>query len=126
MHGSGRDGRHRVQQQIGWRLATERDVRDYYGRLPSETLRAAVITLDGEVAGIIGVARSAYSARFFSEHKPELEPYLSSVAVWRAVKAALRFVDESQTVVYVVSSDERMMRRLGFQRVPGIEGIWQN
>ena len=126
VHGVGGDGRAGNEQQgrLSYRPATAQDVEEFYGRSPYETLRAMVILLDGRVAGIIGIARTGYSTRLFSEHRPELEPYLSSVTVWRAVKAALRFVDECRSSVYVVSSDPRMMRRLGFEEVS--EGLWRN
>jgi hypothetical protein len=126
VHGPGSDRRPRDEQQgrLSYRAATARDVEEFYGRRTAETLRVVVVLLGERPVGIIGLARDGYSTRFFSEYKPELEPHLSSVTVWRAIKAALKFVDECRSPVYVVSSDARMMRRIGFQEV--IEGLWRN
>lgn len=112
------------ERRLSYRPATAADVEEFYGRAPSETLRAMVILLDGHVAGIIGLARTGYSTRLFSEHRPELVPHLSHITVWRAVKAAMRFVNECRSAVYVVSSDPRLMQRLGFYEVS--EGLWRN
>jgi hypothetical protein len=109
---------------LTYRLATPADVVEFYGRTPAETLRVAVVLLDGKVVGIVGLARSAFSVRLFSEYKPELTPHLSSVTVWRAVKVALRLAAECPCPVYVESSDAAMMERIGFYEVR--DGLWRN
>ncbi len=119
-----RRARDELKGRLRFRPASHADIHAFYGSIPAETLKVIAITLDERVAAVIGLARSAYSMRFFSEHKPELVPYLSTVTVWRAVLAALRFVDECPSTVYVVSDDERMMRRLGFEQVT--DGVWRN
>lgn len=106
-----------------YRVGTHADVCEWFGKLPRETLRAVVILLDGRLAGIIGLGRAAAWTELFSDHKPELAPHLSSVAVWRAVKLAMRFVNECRAPVFSVSSDARLMARLGFHEVN--PGIWR-
>lgn len=127
MHDHRGDGRGRAELQdrrLTSRPASRADVLAFYGYLPSETLKLMAIVLGDEVVGVIGLARTLHSTRLFSEHKPELVPYLSRVTVWRAVKAVLRWVDECACVVYVVSDDRKMMERLGFREVT--QGLWQS
>lgn len=97
---------------------------EFYGEPQSTTLRAVVVKLDDRVAGIIGLSRSASAVQLFSEHRAELVPHLSSITVWRAVKAALRMVSECPCAVYARSSDPAMMRRVGFHEVA--DGVWRN
>jgi hypothetical protein len=99
-------------------------VLEFYGSARRETLRAIVIALEGRVAGIIGLAITWEETRIFSEHKPELEPYLSSITVWRAIKAAMRLVDECAQPVYTASSEGRFLKRMGFIEVK--PGIWRS
>ena len=79
-----------------------------------------MILLDGKVSGIIGLAREEWTSRLFSEHKPELEPFLKSVIIMRAVKAVMRWVREYPTDVFAVAKHEKgcqILTRLGFERI---------
>lgn len=90
---------------------------EFYGRLPSETMRAVVVTLDGAVVAIMGLALGRYASRLFSEFKPEFEPYLRTMTVLRAIKAGLRLLDEHAGRVYAVAQHDegaRLLTRLGF------------
>jgi len=114
---------------VGWRWASAEDVREFFGAIPGETLRATVITLDGRVAGIIGIARAYAFTRLFSEYKPELEPYLGTVAVWRAVKAIMRVIESQPQSVYSFSQHEegsRILERLGFEQVSEGVFVWRS
>lgn len=99
---------------------------EFYGERPRTTLRVTAVLLDGRVAGLAGLSRTEAATWFFTEHAPELTPYLSNVTVWRAIKRALRFIDECRCTVYVISEDPKMMQRLHFGRVPGHENVWRN
>lgn len=102
--------------RLGRRPATRRDAVEYFGRLPRETLRAIVVTLDGRPVGIIGFAKEAFAFQFFSEYKPELEPYLGSVAVLRAIYEALALV-RGPCRAYAKAQHAKgaaVLKRLGF------------
>ena len=125
-YGVGSDSLGRV---VGWRWASAEDVREFFGAIPGETLRATVITLDGRVAGIIGIARAYAFTRLFSEYKPELDPYLGAVAVWRAVKAVMRVVESQPQSVYSFSQHDdgaRILARLGFEQVSEGVFVWRS
>lgn len=99
---------------------------EFYGEPPSSTLRVTVVLLDGRPVGLAGLSRTGLATWFFTEHSPELVPYLSTVTVWRAIKRALSFIAECRCTVYVISEDPKMMQRLHFGRVPGHENVWRN
>lgn len=106
-----------------YRLARPSDLVEFYGKLPAQTTRGVVVTIDGRVAGVAGVATEADGTRkLFTEFRDELVPYLSSVTVWRALKAVLQF---ARTPTYAVASmdGERFLGRLGFTPVSG--DIWR-
>lgn len=81
---------------------------------------AYVAILDGECVGIVGLARAGTHARFFSEFKPELRPYIGGPTIMRAVLRAFEWVKKSKIPVITVASPEepdsmRIVARLGFQ-----------
>jgi hypothetical protein len=85
-----------------------------------------VAIIDDEPVGVIGIAREAWTARFFSDVKDELEPYLDSVLIMRAVKTALQFVRDYPTSVYAAATHDegaRILQRLGFEQTDQ-EGIF--
>lgn len=103
--------------QIGWRPATADDLERYYGSRPQTTVKALVGLMDGEPAGVIGIAREQWTARFFSDFKPEFEPYLSSIVIMRGIKAGLELVKNYPADVYAVVGHEKggdILQRLGF------------
>ena len=82
--------------------------------------------LDGEPMGVIGIAREAGATRFFSEYRLELKPYLSTITAWRAITAVMSWVRNQAGPVYAISEHEegeRLMKRLGFERVDG--NVWR-
>ena len=106
------------RQNLTYRFATESDLRRFYGELPRQTLRAVVILLDGEPAGIIGLARDAGCEKLFSEAKPELEPHLRRFEVLRAIKLAMTLVESSKCDVYAVREEGTdVLLRLGFEHI---------
>lgn len=85
-------------------------------------MRAVVVFLDDEPVGMAGLAYHADRYIAFSEFKPELEPYLKSMTVLRAVKAAQRMILTANLPVVVVdSTNPALMLRLGFIEIaPGV------
>lgn len=80
-------------------------------------MRALVAVMDGEPVGIIGLAREPLAMRFFSEFKPELQPYLRSIKIMRGIKKAMQHVKASPGFVYAVAKHDegkRILTRLGF------------
>jgi hypothetical protein len=110
---------------ITWGYATGAEVDALYQCRPHETLRAVVIKLDGVPAGIIGLAREPDRERMFSEYLLELKPLLRSMAVLRAIKAVMRWVESSRVPVYAISEGTGVLERLGFQHVTGEVFEWR-
>lgn len=113
MHGTAAD------ERVGWRFATAADIDAYYGERPQQTVRAVAITLNDEVAAIIGIARHFNHARFFSEFRPQLRPHLRTFPVMRALKTAQAMIHESRLPVYAIAEETepdatRILMRLGF------------
>ena len=127
LHGTGDSrGNHGL---VAWRYATVEDVLFVYDGAVKPTLRAIVVTLDGEPAGIIGVSREGGIGKYFSEYRDELKPYLRSITVMRAIKASMKFVTDYPGPVYAMAGHEegaRILTRLGFTQVNGDLFTWLN
>lgn len=106
---------------LTWRYATRDDLAAFYGEAPRETLRAVVIVLDGQPAGVIGLALGRENARFFSDVREELQPHLKRMPVLRAIKAVMAHVTAYRGPVLAVRDpipgSEQLLRRLGFELV---------
>ena len=108
-----------TDERIGWRFATAVDIDAYYGSRPEQTIRALVVTLNDQVAGVVGIARHADHARFFGEFRPELRKHLKSLPAMRAIKRAQAFIEESVLPVFAIAEETepdaiRFLTRLGF------------
>jgi hypothetical protein len=122
MHGEPRN------ERITARPATAEDIDRYYGSRPRQTLRALVVLMDDDVKGVVGIARHADHARFFSEFREELRPHLRTLPVMRAIKRVQQFVAASVLPVYAIAEESekdsaRILTRLGF--VHHSENIYQ-
>jgi len=58
------------------KTATWADLKEFYPEMRLGTMRALVATLDGKVAGVVGVIRDGDHGRYFSEFHEELQPHL--------------------------------------------------
>ena len=107
---------------IRHRFAIAADIERYYGEMPRQTLQAIVIEMDGEPVAIVGLARERDRFVAFSEYKPELEPYLKTMPVLRAVKAAQKLIFSAPLPVVVCNTtNPKLLERLGFIPVqPGV------
>jgi hypothetical protein len=108
-----------AEERVTSRFATAEDIDTYYGFRPAQTLQAIVIQFDGEVVGLIGVARHVDHARFFSEFREVLRPHLRTLPVLRAIKRAQALVSGSRLPVYAIAEETeadsvRILTRLGF------------
>jgi hypothetical protein len=86
-----------------------------------------VAEIDGEIVGIIGVVREGPIGKYFCDIKPELEPYLRSMSIMRAIKQSMEFVHEYQgPLVSVAEHAEgcRILNRLGFTHLEGALYGW--
>jgi hypothetical protein len=108
-----------AKERVTSRFATAEDIDRYYGSRPEQTVQAMVIQLDGQVVGLIGVARHMDHARFFSEFRAELRPHLRALPVMRAIKRVQGIVRGSRLPVYAIAEETevdaaRILTRLGF------------
>jgi hypothetical protein len=114
MHGAAPD------QRLSWRFATAADIQQFYGGAQHPTMRAVVIELDGAVTAIVGLARRADHAQFFSEFREQLRPHLKRLPIMRAIKQVQAFAKESRLPVLAVAEETepdavRILSRLGFE-----------
>lgn len=98
----------------------------YYGHVPA-TMRAVVAMLDDEPVGIAGIAREGV-LKLFTEFRPVLEGRLSSITVWRGIKAVLKLAEAMDAPIYALAEHAegaRMLKRLGFEEGPGYF-VWRS
>ena len=115
------------QTQITTRYARSSDVIEFWGTTHPGTLRALAAEMDGKVVGIIGVVREGPIGKYFCDFTPELEPYLTSMVIMRAIKKSMEFVHEYQgPLVSVAEHAEgcRILNRLGFTHLDGALYGW--
>jgi hypothetical protein len=110
--------------EITWGPASASEVDALYTGRPRETVRALVLRLDGEPAGIIGLAQEPDRLRAFSETRKALGPHLRRMPVLRAIKAFMVWVHQSKVPVYAVSEGTGLLERLGFVQFKGEEYRW--
>lgn len=104
---------------------TAADLIEYYGQLPQESIRGFKVRCDGEIFGVIGVARRPDHLMLFSDYKPAYKDQLRRVATLRAIYAAMALVDELTSAgcpVYALANPEepdsqRLLSRLGFEHL---------
>ena len=109
------------------KTATWADLKEFYPDMRLGTMRALVATLDGKVAGVVGVIRDGDHGRYFSEFHEELQPHLKSMVIMRAIKKSMEWVKAYKgPVLAVAQHDEgaRLMTRLGFTRIDGEVFQW--
>lgn len=111
------------------REATAADLREFYAGRPHPTLRARVVELDGQIVGVIGLAREGHRAKYFSEFRPELRPYLKTMLCLRTITASMAYVRASKRPVFAIAqADEpdshRILQRLGFEQFKDEVYLW--
>ncbi|NOR35863.1 MAG: hypothetical protein GQ577_03865 [Woeseiaceae bacterium] len=100
---------------------------EYYGAPQRGTMRAFVILLDGKPAGFIGLLREGGIGKYFTEYKPELQPYLKSITIMRALCKALDWCRAYRGPVVAIATTAEScytMNRLGFEHMEGVYYGW--
>lgn len=85
--------------------------------------------MDGEVVGILGVVREGSIGKYFCDFKPELQPYLRSMTIMRAVKESMKIVENYKGPVLSLAEHAegcRLLNRLGFNHLVGAYYGWHN
>ncbi|MGE4077403.1 MAG: hypothetical protein AB7F22_17745 [Reyranella sp.] len=103
---------------LSWGPADREALLAFYGDLPAETTRSFVVWLDGQPAGVIGVAISRGYATLFSDISPALEPHLRSMPVMRAVRAAITMAKRTGLTLMAFAEQcggEAILQREGFE-----------
>lgn len=85
-------------------------------------MRAIVLTIDGELAALIGIARHPEYAQLFSEYRDSWIPHMKSMTTLRAIKLAVIMVRESRLPVFALADEAesdsgRILTRMGFVHV---------
>jgi hypothetical protein len=114
------------RQDLTYRFATAEDFRKFYGSPQRMTTRAVAILVDDEPVGIIGLALGLDCATLYSDAKPEIEPHLKRMTVLRAIKLAMRMVEQCGRDVYAKRQDGTdTILRLGFEHFDGEVYRWR-
>jgi hypothetical protein len=90
-------------------------------------MKANVALINGEVVGVIGVERQPEFGVFFSDFKPQLQPYLKSITIMRAIKDAMTFVEQYRGPVLSHAATVEgciVLNRLGFTHMHGAWYGW--
>lgn len=112
-------------QRLTWSVATASDIDRYYGERPAPTMKAITIKQGDRPVAIIGMFIDGQRMRAFSEYVPEFAPYLRSITVLRAIKAAQKMFKESRCqVIAVKGSDTMILERVGFVPVTDEVYTW--
>jgi len=109
------------------RFARHEDIVEFFGEPSRSTLRALVAVMDGKVVGVLGIAREGQIGKYFCDFKEELEPYLRSMTIMRAIKQSIQFCEEYKgPLVSVAEHAEgcRILNRLGFVHLEGAVYGW--
>ena len=112
------------------RPATSDDIGNMHGVPVS--YRAWAVDLDGELAGVIGLALTRPRACLFCWFDEKLRPFLETVAVMRLVKKTETLIRKRGLPVYAIrQADEpkaaAILTRLGFMPDDEIDGddVWK-
>lgn len=91
------------------RAASAADVREFYGKLPPQTIRAKVLERDGEVVGVAGYYVGGPTAVVFSDAKEGIP----KIRIWRE---AVKFMRELNLPALCVATpgSEAFLQRLGW------------
>lgn len=90
-------------------------------------MRAYSVQMDGKTVGIIGLVREGGIGKFFTEYKPELEPYLKSITIMRSLRGALDWCRAYRGPVIAIATTAQScvtMNRLGFEHMEGVYYGW--
>jgi len=113
------------------RPATADDVRGLHPGAEGSSYRAWACDLDGEAAGVIGLALTRPRACLFCGFDEKLRPHLKSLTVLRLLKKADALIRERGRPVYAIrQADEpkaaAILTRLGFEPFGDVDGdeVW--
>ena len=76
---------------------------------------------------MLGLVRENGVGKFFTDHKPELHPYLKSITIMRSLLKALDWCREYRGPVIAIASTAQScitMNRLGFEHMEGVYYGW--
>ncbi len=91
------------------------------------TVKAFVILMDGVPHGFIGIVREAGVGKYFTDNSDELQPYLKSITIMRALKASLDWCRAYRGPVIAIATTAQScitMQRLGFEHLQGSYYGW--
>lgn len=100
--------------KITTRPATQADISGFYGRLPLRSVRAWVMEIDGEAAGIAGWGIEAGHVVVFSD----LRDGVPKMTVWRKAKEFMAMID-FPAVCQCTETSGPFLERLGWRHVGG-------
>lgn len=109
------------------RPATEADVKDLHPELAGVSYRAWAAEIDGEKAGVIGLALTRPRACLFCGFSEDLRPHLTSMPLMRLLKKVEMMFKARGLPVYALRDanepkSEAILRRLGFKFSEEIDG----
>ena len=114
---------------IEMRTASAADVDQFFGRRPSGTIKAVVVTVDGVPAALGGLSYADKRVTLFSDLKPAIRPHVRSMAFLRAVKKLQGWCGQARTPVFAVADENEptsraLLSRLGFELIGDDVYVW--
>jgi hypothetical protein len=100
---------------------------EYFGKPCPGTMRALVAVMDGRVVGFLGMVREGPIGKYFCDISPDLWPHVGSMAVLRAIKQSMKFVEDYKGPVIALAEHAegcRILHRLGFTHLMGEYYTW--
>lgn len=112
---------------IDARPAREADLVELYGMRPPCTVRALALRADGELVGILGLARLEDAWLFFSDYRPEMKWALRKTASLRAILGVRDWIRAARGPVVAMRDEgepdsDRILRKFGFVPDEGTDG----
>ena|SRR5688572_17665355 len=111
--------------KLEWSIATAKDIDEFYGERPRYSLKAIAIHMDSKPVAILGLLDERHRMRAFSEYKQEMEPYLRSMTVLRAIKAFQQMIVScGKQVIAIGEGSSRILERFGFTNIQDDVYLW--
>lgn len=100
------------------RLATRADITAFFGKTPSQTVRARVLEVDDQIVGVAGYWLAGGVAVMFSDIRGDIP----NLTIWRESKAMMQSMNIPALCIATAGS-ERFLERLGWHYVgPSSDG----
>lgn len=114
----------RGNERVTYRIATEKDVVDYWGAPSPYTIKAVAFFLDDVVSGLAGWKFENGRFVIFSDIGKDVD--VPRQTIWRCAKVVMSLIREKKTPMYAVAHNKDFCEKLGFKHLDGETYTWQS